>query len=740
MNAPINPAVLDDFREDRSAKPAFLEYVRILSRHRLAIIVLTVLFGLLGLLRASMEVPRYGATATLLIDREGADYVDAREIYTPGVSNFEYFQTQYEILRTRPLMQRVAERVGPQRILEAWSTRPPISFRQDSDTADLPKPTPEEMLLAATGNLMGAVEVSPMRNTQLVQLSFSSPSAELSAELANALANVYIENTLESRLQMSQDAAQWLSGRLGGLREKVEEAENRLRAFREENSLVGGGSADSLQAQSVNMLTGQLAEAQSTRLDRERAYREVVEAERAGRPMDQVTSVARDGSISDLIGQVRELETQKAQNSARYGPRHPEMVKTETALAAAKASLSQQAERVADSFRREYQAAQQVENEVRAQLERSRNELRTASSNSIRLQQLERDVEAASSLYDRFKAQFNLTTETSNMETSNARIVQTASVNNFRTHPNVRQMVLTSAFFGLVLSIVLAFLLDHLDNTIKTAESVEEILQLPVLGLVPSVKSSGKKDTGPMHYFNANPHSAFSEAVRTLRTGVLLSGIDKSHRRLLLTSSVPGEGKTTMALNLAQALSQMHKVLLIDTDMRRPTVAKALGEKVPAAGLSQFIAGEAKISDCVVQLEGTNTYLMTAGVIPANPLELLSSNRFTEALDQLGKIFDFILLDAPPALAVSDALVLSRLVDGVLYVVRCDSTPKQAVIAGVKRLRRVDATLVGVLLNRVGERQHGYGYGRYSYYAEGYDQQHYGYYGETRKEKSRGKA
>ncbi len=195
-----------------------------------------------------------------------------------------------------------------------------------------------------------------------------------------------------------------------------------------------------------------------------------------------------------------------------------------------------------------------------------------------------------------------------------------------------------------------------------------------------------------------------------------------------------------MALNLAQALSQMHKVLLIDTDMRRPTVAKALGEKAPIAGLSQFIAGEVKISDCVVQLEGTNTYLMTAGVIPANPLELLSSNRFVEALDQLGKIFDFILLDAPPALAVSDALVLSRLVDGVLYVVRCDSTPKQAVMAGVKRLRRVDANLVGVLLNRVGERQHGYGYGRYSYYAEGYDQQHYGYYGETRKEKSRGKA
>lgn len=740
MNAPISSAALDDFREGRSGKPAFLEYLRILSRHRLTIIILTILFGLLGLLRASMEVPRYGASATLLIDREGAKYVDTREIYTPGVSNFEYFQTQYEILKTRPLLQRVAERVGAERILKVWATRPPISFRDEAASDDDPKATADELLASATGILLGEVEVLPMRNTQLVRLYFSSPDAQLSADLANALANVYIENTLESRLQMSQDAAEWLSGRLGGLRERVEEAENRLRAFREENRLVGGSSSDSLQAQSVTMLSGQLATAQSARLDRERAYREVVEAERAGRSVDQVTAVTRDPSVSGLVAQVRELETQKAQNSARYGPRHPEMVKIETALSAAKVALSQQAERIADSIRREFQAAQQVENEVRAQLERSRGELQTASSNSIRLQQLERDVEAARSLYDRFKAQFNLTNETSNMETSNARVVQEATVNNFRTHPNVRQMVLTSALFGLVLSIVLAFVLDHLDNTIKTAESVEETLQLPVLGLVPSVKSTGKKDTGPMHYFSANPRSAFSESVRTLRTGVLLSGIDKTHRRLLITSSVPGEGKTTMALNLAQALSQMHKVLLIDTDMRRPTVSKALGEKSPAAGLSQFIAGEAKISDCVVQLDGTNTYLMTAGVIPANPLELLSSSRFTEALDQLGKIFDFILLDAPPSLAVSDALVLSRLVDGVLYVVRCDSTPKQAVIAGVKRLRRVDAALIGVLLNRVGERQHGYGYGRYSYYAEGYDQQHYGYYGETRKEKSRGKA
>jgi len=183
---------------------------------------------------------------------------------------------------------------------------------------------------------------------------------------------------------------------------------------------------------------------------------------------------------------------------------------------------------------------------------------------------------------------------------------------------------------------------------------------------------------------------------------------------------------------LAQSLGQMNKVLLIDADMRRPTVARIFGNAQPTVGLSQFISGEAKISDCVHQLENSNTFIMTAGVIPPNPLELLSSQKFSEALSNLNKVFEYIIIDCAPALAVSDALVLSRLVDGVIYVIKCDATPHQAAASGIKRLRRVDAPLLGVVLNRVGERSHGYGYGRYAYYADGY-YAHYGYYQQNEK-------
>jgi polysaccharide biosynthesis transport protein len=254
-----------------------------------------------------------------------------------------------------------------------------------------------------------------------------------------------------------------------------------------------------------------------------------------------------------------------------------------------------------------------------------------------------------------------------------------------------------------------------------------------VLGLVPQLKLA--KEQNAMRYFIEHPKTAFSESVRTVRTGVLLSALDKQHKRVLVTSSVPGEGKTTLSLNLAQAMSQMNKVLLIDADLRRPTVARAFGDGRPQLGLSQYISGEAKISECVHQLEGSNTYVMTAGVIPPNPLELISSQKFSEALDNLGKVFDYIVIDCAPSLAVSDALVLSRLVDGVIYVVRCDHTPYQAAQSGIKRLRRVDAPILGVVINRVGERSHGYGYGRYSYYADGY-YPHYGYYGDNAKKRS----
>ncbi|MEM9304263.1 MAG: polysaccharide biosynthesis tyrosine autokinase, partial [Pseudomonadota bacterium] len=295
--------------------------------------------------------------------------------------------------------------------------------------------------------------------------------------------------------------------------------------------------------------------------------------------------------------------------------------------------------------------------------------------------------------------------------------------------PNKKRSIMLAFFMGLALSIGLAFLLEHLDNTLKGADDTEQKLGLPVLGLLPSLKTQDKKDLSPLRQFMAEPKSAFAEAIRTIRTGVLLSSLDDEHKVVLVTSSVPGEGKTTLSMNLARALSEMKRVLLIDADMRRPMVAKALDGDAQK-GLSHFISGESDLKECL-QKASDALYVMPAGVVPPNPLELLSSARFASALDKLGDHYDHIVIDCAPTLAVSDAMVLSKLASSVIYVVRADATPTQAAQAGIKRLRRVGAHVIGAVVNRAVRKHRPY-YGKYSnYYGDSYYSD-YGYVPEDR--------
>lgn len=720
MNAPLN-SELQDGTELRQT-PVFQEYLRILSRHRYSIIGLMLLVGILGGLRAALEVPIFRSTATLLIERDVARFVQVQEVYGAQVSGFEYYQTQFEILRTRPMAERTAEAVGARRILDGATREPAFSWSKlfGSEPAPQPKLSAATELQLAANIVQGSLSVEPLRNSQLVRLSFNLPDSQLAADLANAHGRSYIRGALDARVEMVREATDFLSGRTAQMRTELEEAENALEAFKQREGLVDPSGGDSLSSQELTMLSAQVATAQSERLQIEALNTQIVRAEQAGSSLDGIPALVSDPAIQPAQEKLADARKREAELGSRYGPQHPDMVRVRAEIVAIQSELRETLKRAAQQIRTRYETARQIENNLRGQYEAARGRLQHASSKAIELNRLERELEARRQVYEKFQTQFNETTGVKDLDTANARLVELARPGAAPVYPNVRRSAMVALLFGLMLGVLLAFVLDHLDSTIKTAEDVERRLQTPVIGLIPTLKTTGKKDTGPMRHFLDKPHSAFAESVRTARTNVLLSAIGKQHKRLLVTSSVPSEGKTTMALNLAQAFSQMNKVLLIDADMRRPSVVRIFGDAAPSVGLSQFIAGEARISECVRQVDGSGPFIMTAGVIPPNPLELLSSPRFSEALDNLGKVFDYIVIDCAPTLAVSDALVLSKLVDGVIYVVKADSTPYQAAQSGVRRLRRIDAPLMGVLLNRIGARPHGYGYGRYSYYADGY--------------------
>jgi polysaccharide biosynthesis transport protein len=286
---------------------------------------------------------------------------------------------------------------------------------------------------------------------------------------------------------------------------------------------------------------------------------------------------------------------------------------------------------------------------------------------------------------------------------------------------------------GLILGIMLALLIERLDNTVKTSSEVEAKLGLPVLATLPIITGKIK----PERHFTENPHSIFSEAIRTARTGILLSAIDEPHKAIVITSSVPGEGKTTFAMNLALAFAQTKRVILVDADMRRPSIGKVYGKESTAPGLSNLVSGTSPAQDCMFRVEESELYVLPAGVIPPNPLELLLSKRFEDTLHKLMDMFDIVIIDTPPVQLVSDSLVIARRCSGLIYVVKADDVPYQVARNGIKRVKQSLVNIIGVALNQLDfERADRY-YGEYTGYAKYGYRRYYGTYGGKSRKKHR---
>ncbi len=742
MNSAPRPDELELEGPEQRELPNLQDYLRILFRYKWGIAALMVVGGVIAALRALSEVPLYDATATLLIERQAARFVSIEEVYrgSQGWDFGEYYQTQYEILRSRPIAERVVDKLGVEAFRPKPGTQKPgFDWRKligrgepEPATAPVAKPDPKAEREGAINAVVGSLNILPVRNSQLVRLRMRGPDPEFAATLANAHAQAYIEEMLEGRLQMTQTASQWLNERTKGLREKLESSEKALQEFRDRERLLDVQGVDSLASTELGLASERLAEARRDRVDKQALYDQV----RASRSLDEVPALLVSPLVQEYKQSLTSAESEVRELSQRYGARHPKMAEANTKLEAARAQLARQLKVAANAVESEYRAAVSRENSLSGELGAAKGELQSLNRKQYELKSLEREVDSNRQLYELFQNRFKETAASGGVQTANARLVENAQIPNAQVWPNKRRATMIGLPIGLAIGIALALILDHMDNTLKGAEDVEKRLGLAVLGLVPKLKSLEDGGELPISYFGAHPQSSFSEAIRTIRTGVLLSAVDETHKRILITSSVPSEGKTTLSMNLATALSHMKKVLLIDADMRRPSIHKGLPDQRQSPGLSEYITGERKISECMRQIEGSNLYVMPAGIAPPNPLEILSSRKFAESLEALSRAFDHVIIDCAPACAVSDALVLSKLVHGVVYVVRSDSTQWQVAKSGVKRLRRIDAPLIGAVVNQVVPRRTGYAYGKYYYHGDAYYSD-YGY--ANAKSKSRSK-
>ena len=703
------------------------QYWRIVDRFKWRIAALSVAVAMLTAMVVFSMTPRYQATATLMIEAEQAKALSIEEVYGLDSSRKEYFLTQFEILKSRKIAERVVERLDlvshplfdPEQQPESLKQKvkgwlPFLTSQQVLTEVEAAELKLEEVTDAVSENL----SISPVRNTQLVKITFESESPELAAKIANTVAEVFINSHLEAKLEMTQQATSWLNERLEGVRLKLEASESKLQAFQESEGLVDVEGVRGLAAQELNEITSQLMLAR-----RELKQAQSIHSLVRSRGTD-VSALANLPEVLNhaVIQNVKQAETEASRKvselARRYGPKHPKMIAARDELESVQDKLRSEVRQLIAGIQNDYETAQADVRALERQLADTKGEYQQVSRKETRYNELKREVDVNRQLYNAFLTRFKETSETSDFEAANARLTDPATAPREAAKPKKKLIVALAFVVSAMFGVMLAFLLEALHDGIRNPDDVENKLGQRMIGLLPFVPKDREERLSLGTFFDRNHHQ-FAEAVRTLRTSLVLSHLEKPAKVISVTSSVPGEGKTTVAENLGFALAQMEKVLLIDADMRRPSVGKDFGLPVYHPGLSNLIAGSNTLAECVYRDEKSGMDVMPAGAVPPNPQELLSSPRFTKALQVLTDKYDRIILDTAPAQVVSDALIVSRVADAMLYVVKADSTRQKMITNGIGRLLQVGAKLDGVVLNQVDTTS------KASYYGE-----YYGYEGE----------
>jgi capsular exopolysaccharide synthesis family protein len=652
--------------------------------------------------------PVYEATAKLLIDREAPNVLPAKEVLQAGEGGSDYYQTQYELLRGRNLIARVVTALGRQAPEELG----PVA---SSD--------PESPLLSgAVAAFQSRLSIEPVVGSRLVNLRFRSYQPAAAARAVNTLAQLYIEQALEFRYTTSSEATGWLTGQVQEQRRKVEEAERALQRYREREGLVSLDDREGIVDQKLTSLTAALMAARTERLGKEALYNQM----KSLPPQDLHTfsPVMQSTVVESLKTHLAELSEEEARLAETLGDRHPELVRVRARVKATREKIDAEIRDILRSLENAYDVARQHEVRLEASLEEAKREALAANGKAIQYGILKRDVESHQELLRELLSRTKETGLESELKSTNLRIVERADPPAAPVLPRRLWNYEVAGLAGLALGIGLSVLLERMDNTVKTPEDVRKHLALPFLGMIPEVSIARPDAEGQPPLISADPQSAVAEAYRVLRTNLIFSSAEGAGRVLVVSSANPGEGKTTTVANLAASLAQNGaRVLTVDADLRRPTLHHQFGVgKTP--GVSDVVVGKCTPSQAVQTTRIPGLQAIACGYIPPNPAELLGSESMKEVLSTLRKRYDWVLIDAPPILAMADAPILCPFADGLVLVVWAEKSSRPAIQRALDQVSRVGGKVIGVVLNKVDLARNSYYYSQYygeyyrSYYAD----------------------
>jgi capsular exopolysaccharide synthesis family protein len=695
-------------------------YWRLALKYRFLIIGCFLAALVVGATLTLLMTPIYTAQATLQIDREAARVLDSEDV-TPRenmTQGEEFFQTQYGLLRSRSLAERVIESLGlasSNASLEAIGVEAPEAGGTASTQA-------VRRRAAALRALQANLSVSPVRGSRLVTVGYDNPNPVVAARIANGFAENFIQSNLDRKFESSSYARQFLEERIVQTKERLESAERQLVAYASNQQIVNvrepsegtptGGATESLTSNNLVALNSALARTRAERVAAEERWRSAGTSDLMTLP-----EVLQNPTIQRLTEQRALLDGEYQQKLSIYQPDYPEMMQLKARIDEADGQIRTIAGNIRSSIRSQYEIAANQERSLQAQVTRLTSDVLDLRDRSIQYNILQRELDTTRTLYEALLQRYKEVGVTGGVTANNISIVDLATPPRGPSKPNMMINIVLAALLGLGLGVLAALVLEALDETLATPDDVEKKLGVSVLGVTPFLE----KGETPLEALG-DIRSGFSEAYYSLRTALQFSTPDGAPSSLLVTSARPAEGKSTTAYAIALNLARVGKrVLLVDGDLRNPSMHRVVGVE-NERGMSNLLSGSADLAGVVQPTRQENLFFIPCGPLPPNPAELWGGDRLRQFLAETRNNFDHVIIDGPPVLGFADSPMLAAAVSGVLFALESRGTRRGQARGALKRLQVGHAHLLGAVLTKFSTKSAAYGYGGYDY---AYDY-HYG--------------
>ena len=726
-----------------------LAYWRVVWKRRWLVLMFAAVVLAAAAVKTFTSTPIYSAKGTLLIEKE-PNILTFEEILQIETLRDDYYQTQFKLLKSYALAERTVEKLGlPEKAARKANAGPKKKNGKPVDPKD------PALTRRLAESLIKRIIVTPVRLTRLVEVGYSDPDPEMAAQTVNALFEAFIDLNVEAKYAATAQASEFLTTQIQAYRSDIETAQQQLQSYGAEKNIIALSDKETTTIEKLGELNRALTAATIERIKKETYYTEIKIAS-----ADYIPETMTNPLIQRLRESYVGLSRDYQKKSGTYGSEYPEMQRLKSELETTRRALESETKNLINGAYSDFRAALKKEQSLIKVFNDQKEEAERLNSNAISYYSLKNDIDSKKNLLDMLmkrESETGVSARLRGLRTSNIRIADKARVPISPSSPKKTRNLLLALFLGLFGGVGIAYLLEYFDNSVKTSEDVERSAGLPTLGIIPEFSLNGyKKGYGYGYGYGYGqgkskkkkkkepaaaggeerkaekpitrielithfaPMSNFSESYRSIRTAFLLSSAGPSRKTMIVTSPLPAEGKTASVCNFAVTLAQNGKrVLVVDADLRKPRQHRIFGVK-NLHGLTNYLTVGLELKDLIKPTTIENLYLVNSGPLPPNPADLLGSEKMAALLNEMKKVFDYILLDTPPVLAVTDALVVAPHTDGVILIVWSGKTPRESLRMAKEKLDMMNIKTLGVVINHLNLRDLGYYYKHYHYHYRGY--------------------